>query len=110
MKTLLALVLTASLSFAADDKKEDPIVGNWIWPGPYFVTVSADGTAVNKQGDKATWTFINDKVVERKYRFLWHEGVFIQNLTLSKDMKTLEGKDNVGNRLLVRRVPDEKQK
>jgi hypothetical protein len=63
-----------------------------------------------KEGNKATWTFLKNSEVERKYRFIWDGGLYIHSLILSKDMKTLEGKDNVGHRLVIRRVADERPK
>ena len=105
---LLTLSINAFASPPAAQADPDPIVGKWIWPGGLIGTVFADGTAVSKDGTKGTWKFLDDKQAERKYTFVWGEGIFIQNLTASKDMKTLKGKDNHGNRLTVQRAPDEK--
>ena len=56
-------------------------------------------------GTRAKWKFVGNKEVERKYEFIWNEGIFIDNVRLSKDGKKLEGKSKKGERVWAERVP-----
>src|SRR3954465_3754105 len=93
------LLLTETASFA-DPKPSiqapDPIVGHWIWRGDNLVTVNADGTAIAKGGQRAAWTYVKGPEAERKYKFVWDGGIFVDSITALKDGKTLNAKDQKG--------------
>ena len=108
---LLLLVTTVSASFAQSAKPDatppDPILGNWVWPKGYPVTITADGKAVSPRGPRATWKFLNNREVERKYEFIWDQGKFIDTVKLSRDGQKLEGKNQNGDRVWAARVHSE---
>ena len=74
----------------------DPILGKWIWLSKHKVAIANDGTAIHSDGHHAKWRFLGNKEVERKYEFIWNEGVFIDNVRLSKDGKKTRRKEQEG--------------
>lgn len=89
----------------APGSSKDPLVGHWIWHGGNFVTVSADGTAVSRKGARATWRFLDNKELERKYEVIWDDGVFIDTMRMSRDGKKLTGKNQKGERVSATIAP-----
>jgi len=91
---MLSQILAVMASFVACTFAEptpkaeapDPIVGNWVWIHDDLVTINADGTASSTQGLRATWKFLDNKQVERKYEFIWNGGV----LRISLPLPTME--------------------
>ena len=90
---------------AAASNPPDPILGKWIWLSKHKVAIAKDGTASHSDGHQAKWKFLGNKEVERKYEFIWNEGIFIDNVRLSKDGKKLEGKSRKGERVWADRAP-----
>ena len=85
----------------------DPLVGEWIWQGNAKVVVHPDGTAENKRNhDQGTWKFLQNKELERKYEFYWQSKgrIFVDRLTLSRDGKNLEGRNQQSKRVSAKRT------
>lgn len=95
----------AALPKADEARAKDPILGKWVWHGGHPVTVAADGTATSTKGPRATWKFLNNKELERKYEVVWDEGIFIDTVRLSRDFKKVEGKNQKGERITAVRAP-----
>jgi hypothetical protein len=94
-------------SLASEVTKPDPVVGRWVWMGNGDVTVNANGTCQLRGAHGGTWTFQNNKEVERKYVFTWtpRGRIYIDQLRLSADGKKLEGKNQQNHRVWATRVP-----
>ena len=103
------LFLVACTSYAepkkAADTPPDPILGKWIWQASNTVILTADGKAAHSKGFQATWKYMDNKELERKYEFIWDNGIFIDKVRLSRDGKKLEGKDKNGKRTWADRAP-----
>ena len=116
MKTVLrifAFLFVASCNNAvdaqtiADQKKPDPIVGNWRWGTFKFtVDIRADGSFLCSDSGlgAGVWKIIPGENVERKYQLTWRNGAIVDLLTLSRDGKKLFGKNSNGEKFSSQRV------
>ncbi len=84
----------------------DPLAGNWLWRGGGTATFNADGT-MTAYGMKGTWTFLNNPEVERKYRLVWEQGKFIDEMVCSRDGQQAKVRNQYGDRFDVRRALDD---
>ena len=97
----------AERSAAEDQKKPDPIAGNWRWGAFSFtVEIRADGTfeCSEQSLGSGVWKFIASPSIERKYQLSWRKGAIVDSLTLSRDGKKLSGKNNKGDKFSAQRV------
>jgi hypothetical protein len=110
----LATILTSAAAFAQSEPGStqkvapDPITGDWLWMGDMLVSIDPDGKATNRSGGvSGTWKFLQNKEVERKYEITWNapDRIYIDRLTLSRDGKKLDGKNQIGLRVSAKRVP-----
>ena len=100
----VALFLVASFAVIAQSaEKADPIVGKWIWYQGAIATFDADETGVSG-GLKGKWRFLQNPEVQRKYRIIWNEGVFINSVVMSEDQQTLSIQDNNKVKFTARRA------
>lgn len=101
---LSLLILQSAEPTAAPGAKADPIVGKWRFFNDHVVTITADGRLTSSKGATGTWTFANDKELERKYSLNWQEGLNIDEMRLSRDGKHLEGKNQRKDKVSADRV------
>ncbi len=100
--SLIALLaINPALSSESPKEKEpDPILGRWRWIGKQIVTCHEDHkmtvTPTNRTG---TWRSVPSKTNERKYELTWDEGLYVDQLTMSKDLKSLKGKNQKGEKI-----------
>jgi hypothetical protein len=89
----------------ASPKKTDPVLGKWRYFNDHIVTVTPDGRLTSSKAvARGTWEFAKNKEVERKYRFIWQEGLYVDSLLLSRDGKKLAGKNQKGDRVSAERI------
>lgn len=113
MRTFLAPAFAAldalSLSAYAQTpaaKESDPIVGKWRWTDKQVVECKADLTFVASPTKRCgTWKFVPGTTVERKYAFTWDDGLFVDSLMMSRDEKTLKGKNQEGKSISATKIP-----
>ncbi len=82
----------------------EPVVGNWLWRGDVTVTLNADGTLTSGYGMKGNWTYLNNPEAERKYRLVWEQGKFIDEMVCSRDGQQAKVRNQKGERFDVRRA------
>ena len=82
---------------AGSGKAAEAIVGDWLWGGKKdMYSFSKDGTA-SAPWDKGTWTGRTKDGV-RLYKVSWNSG-YVDEFTVSKNGKSLEGGNNRGGGL-----------
>jgi hypothetical protein len=81
----------------------DPLVGTWNWFNGGTATIQADGTLLRNGKKSGTWEVID--AAQRRYRLTWPPYKAVDDVTLSADGKSLEGKNNYG-RVSATRVGD----
>lgn len=101
--TLIAALWAQPAS--SPESAPDPIVGNWIWRGDHFVTISPDGTAASRKGPRATWKYLKNREVERRYEFVWDGGQGLDVVTLQRSGQKLDVKDQNNVKFVVPRAP-----
>jgi hypothetical protein len=106
---LLSLVVAffsplASSAPTSTPTNPDPIIGNWIYHGKYIASIKADGTCSYPNGLNGTWRYLNNPEIERKYEIIWKAGVFVETMKLSRDGKTLEGRNKKGDLIRAERT------
>ena len=84
--------------------KPDPIVGKWRYFNGHIVTITADGRLSSSIGPTGTWQFSNNKELERKYTLKWQDGLFNDELILSRDGNHLVGKNQKRDKVSADRV------
>lgn len=87
-------------------RDKDPILGKWIFHGEHRIAITADGKAISHKGSNGVWRFLSNPEVERRYEIVWDEGLFIDSVRLSRDGKTLQGKNQKGRRIHAVRAPE----
>lgn len=60
---------------------------------------------VADEADGHPWKFVPGTTVERKYTFTWDEGLYVDSLMLSRDEKTLKGKNQEGKPISATKIP-----
>ena len=103
MKPLRLLVMTLLLAVpaVAQENRCGEIMGTWKWfVGPELI-IKADHTFNNGE-NSGTWEVTN--AAERKYTFRWDVGGFVDEVTLSKDGRKLNGTNNQKNNVAGERV------
>ena len=80
---------------------QDPVVGNWMWPGQRLVVLGADQTAEGARS--GTWRLVSATAGGRNYEFKWKRPGLMDSLVLSGDGKTLEGTNEHGMHVVVER-------
>ncbi len=106
--TILLILVFGTVAIGAE-RATDPIVGNWIYHGKNIATFHPDGTCSYPSGLNGTWRYLNNPEVERKYEVIWKSGVFVESFRLSKDGKTLSGKNKKGVDMRVERTTEAPQ-
>ena len=80
----------------APASQPDPIVGKWrYWNGEGYrlVTLNEDGTATSSSGLHGTWKYVAGQEVERKYKIIFKDGFYTDEVTLSTNGKRLNGRN-----------------
>jgi hypothetical protein len=97
----LAVFFVSCISaMAAPNESSDPVVGRWKWIDPQIVDCKADHTfSVKPTNRTGTWKLLPEKSVERKYSFVWDDGLFVDRLTMSRDEKELRGQNQDGKKI-----------
>ncbi|MFW5488254.1 MAG: hypothetical protein ACNI3A_07545 [Desulfovibrio sp.] len=75
------------------------IVGSWKWFTGSTVKILPNG---KMPGQGHSWECLDP--AQRKYRVVWSNGKWIDDLTLSPDIRRLEGKNQIGNRVWGERI------
>jgi hypothetical protein len=83
----------------------DPLEGKWHYFNDHVVTIHPGGIVTSSKGVTGKWVYLKNPEVERKYRIQWDANLFVDTITLSRDGKKLEGKNNKGDRVGATRVP-----
>ena len=99
------LFLGVQLSAAPKGAEADPIQGRWHYFNDHVLTISSGGNMTSNKGATGNWVFLKNPEVERKYRMQWEGNPLVDTMTLSRDGKKLEGKNNKGSRVWATRVP-----
>ncbi len=113
MNPFPALIFTAVATFVLPAnaqspaaKDADPIVGKWRWTDKQIVECKADQTFTAQPTRRGgTWKFVPGTTVERKYTFTWDDGLYVDSLVLSRDAKSLKGKNQDGKAISGTRIP-----
>jgi hypothetical protein len=101
---LIALAINQQV-FAEPAKEQDPVIGRWRWIGGQIVACSADNTfAATPSSRKGRWSSIPSDTLERKYTFIWDDGLFTDQVTMSRDHKALKGKNQDGLKISAAKV------
>ncbi|MBT7300603.1 MAG: arabinan endo-1,5-alpha-L-arabinosidase [Victivallales bacterium] len=77
--------------FAADGGR-DPVIGRWSWFSGDTVVLGPGGKV--NGGKATTWRRVGTR--GRRYEIRWHNGTFVDRLTLSRDGTRLTGKNQRG--------------
>ena len=80
---------------------EKTIVGVWDWVGNIKAIIGEDGTARGSTGVQGKWECVDTRA--RKYQILWTSGI-IDNFILSADGNEMNGSNNRGQAVSVRRL------
>src|SRR5262249_31891536 len=82
----------------------DPLIGTWKWFAGSPVTVTANGTYLRDARQAGSWTLVD--AGQRRYRLNWggEFGGGIDDVTLSADGNSLDGKNQFGTRITATKV------
>ena len=92
------------------DKNQDPriqIVGTWKWFTGYVVTIHSGGSFSADTGQHGTWSCVNPEKREFKLNWAKHDkkgGPWYDDLTLSGDGSSLDGKNQTNVRVWGRKI------
>lgn len=88
----------------AEKKAEENIalVGKWRWVDKQVVTVAADLTFKSGNGRKGTWKW--KEGTERTYIVTWDDGLYVDEVTISQDGKSLSGRNNDKKKIKAERI------
>ena len=102
----LATIGAVAPSLSAEPAKDkNPIIGRWRWIGKQIVTCHEDGSmTVTPTNRKGRWRSLQSETVERKYELMWDEGLYVDQLTMSKDSKSLKGKNQNGEKIEATKI------
>lgn len=91
---LAATFLLQLAGYSQAPKPSDPVIGKWQWIETQIVECLPDGTfTVFPTNRKGKWRALENKNESLKYEFTWDEGLFVDTMLMSRDKKSLTGKN-----------------
>ncbi|RYD65502.1 MAG: hypothetical protein EOP83_07255 [Verrucomicrobiaceae bacterium] len=105
VKTIMAVFVLQMACHAEPEKPADPLVGKWHWIEKQIVECFPDGSfTVLPTNRKGTWRAVDSKNELLKYEFTWDEGLFVDTLLMSRDKKTLTGKNKDKKKITATKI------
>ncbi|GAA5127966.1 hypothetical protein GCM10023212_33850 [Luteolibacter yonseiensis] len=105
IQLVAAVFLLQVAGHAQTEKPADPVVGKWYWIEEQVVECLPDGTfTVFPTQRKGKWRVVESKNELLKYEFTWDEGKFVDVLLMSRDKKSLSGKNKDKKKITATRV------
>lgn len=100
------LLQVAAHSQPEKEKPADPIVGKWSWIEKQVVECLPDGTfTVIPNNRKGKWRAVENNGELLKYEFTWDDGLFVDTLLMSRDKKSLTGKNKDKKKITASKIP-----
>lgn len=105
---MIAAVFLLQVAGHAEPEKEkpaDPVVGKWVWIEKQIVECLPDGTfTAQPTNRKGKWKAVETKGEQMRYEFTWDDGLFTDSLLMSRDKKTLTGKNKDKKKITASKV------
>ncbi|RYD21759.1 MAG: hypothetical protein EOP88_10285 [Verrucomicrobiaceae bacterium] len=99
------LLQVAAHSQTEKEKPADPVVGKWLWIEKQIVECFPDGTfTAQPTNRKGKWKAVETKGEQMRYEFTWDDGLFTDSLLMSRDKKTLTGKNKDKKKITAEKV------
>lgn len=105
VKMLAAVFLLQVAGYSQTPTPPDPVIGKWQWIEEQVVECLPDGTfTVFPTNRKGKWRSVESKNELLKYEFTWDDGSFVDALLMSRDKKSLTGKNKDKKKITATKI------
>lgn len=105
IRIIAAVFLLQATVHSQTEKPADPVVGKWRWIEEQIVECLPDGTfTVHPTNRTGKWRAVQNKNELLKYEFTWDEGLFVDTMLMSRDKKSLTGKNKDKKKITAAKI------
>ena len=105
IKALATVFMLQTASYSQAPKPPDPVIGKWKWTDTQIVECLPDGSfTVSPTNRKGKWRSLESKNELLKYEFIWDEGLFLDTMLMSRDKKSLSGKNKDKKKITASKI------